>query len=111
MKMRKGYSDEYRTKQMLVEQYGKDKVIKVAIGSFGADFLILNKGKLVKVVEVKGTRKKVWYPLPREKEQLRRIFHFSQIHECEAEVWIWTKNRGKKELRIESVEKFIGGDA
>jgi len=108
--MRKGYSDEYRTKQMLVEQYGKDNVIKVAIGSFGADFLILNKGKLVKVVEVKGTRKKVWYPLPREKEQLWRIFHFSQIHECEAEVWIWTKNRGKKELRVVDVKEFVGGD-
>ena len=109
--MRRGYSDEYRTKQMLLEQYGKDNVIKVAIGSFGADFLILNKGKLVKVVEVKGTRKNAWHPLPREKEQLQRIHYFSQIHECGAEVWIWTKNGGKKELRIESVEKFIRGDA
>jgi len=108
--MRKGYGDEYRTKQMLVEQYGKDNVIKVAIGSFGADFFILNKGKLVKVVEVKGTRKKVWNPLPREKEQLRRIFHFSQNHECGAEVWIWTKNRGKKELSIKDVREFVGGD-
>jgi len=108
--MRRGYGDEYRTKQMLVEQYGEDNVIKVAIGSFGADFLVLNRGKLVKVVEVKGTRKKVWYPLPREKEQLQRIHYFSQIHKCEAEVWIWTKNKGKKELRIESVEGFVGGD-
>jgi len=107
--MRRGYCDEYRTKQILVEQYGKDNVIKVAIGSFGADFLILNKGKLVKVVEVKGTRKKIWHPLPREKEQLRRIFHFSQIHECEAEVWIWTKNRGKKELRVVDVGEFVEG--
>jgi len=111
MKMRKGYGDEYRTKQMLVEQYGKNNIVKVAIGSFGADFLILEKGRVVKVVEVKGTRKNAWYPSPREKEQLRRILHFSQIHKCGAEVWIWTKNGGKKELRIEGVEKFIGGDA
>jgi len=41
--MRRGYSDEYRTKQLLVQQYGKDNVVKVAIGSFGADFLVLNK--------------------------------------------------------------------
>ncbi len=41
--MRRGYGDEYRTKQMLVEQYGKDNVIKVAIGSFGADFLEVMK--------------------------------------------------------------------
>ena len=107
--MRRGYGDEYRTKQMLVEQYGENNVVKVAIGSFGADFLILNRGKLVKVVEVKGTRKNAWHPSQREKEQLQRIHYFSQIHGCEAEVWIWTKNGGKKELRIESVEKFIGG--
>ncbi len=108
--MRRGYGDEYRTKQILVEQYGKDNVIKVAIGSFGADFLILNKGKLVKVVEVKGTRKSAWYPSPREKEQLRRIHHFSQIHGCDVEIWIWTKNRGKKELRVVDVKEFVGGD-
>jgi len=108
--MRKGYSDEYRTKQMLVEQYGENNIVKVAIGSFGADFLILEKGRVVKVVEVKGTRKNAWYPSPREKEQLQRIHYFSQIHECEAEVWIWTKNGGKKELRIESVGEFVGGD-
>jgi len=110
--MRKGYGDEYRTKQMLVEQYGKDNVIKVAIGSFGADFLILNKGKLVKVkvVEVKGTRKSAWYPSPREKEQLQRIHHFSQTHNCKAELWIWVKESGKKELRVVDVKEFVGGD-
>ena len=107
--MRKGYADEYRTKQMLVEQYGENNIVKVAIGSFGADFLVLGDGKVIKVIEVKGTRKGTWYPSPREKEQLQRIHHFSQIHGCEAEVWIWTKNGGKKELRIESVEKLIGG--
>ena len=68
--MRKGYGDEYRTKQLLVQRYGEDNVVKVAIGSFGADFLVLEKGRVVKVVEVKGTRKKAWYPSPREKEQL-----------------------------------------
>ena len=108
--MRKGYSDEYRTKQMLVEQYGENNIVKVAIGSFGADFLVLEKGRVVKVVEVKGTRKNAWYPSPREKEQLQRIHLFSQIHKCGAEVWIWTKNGGKKELRIESVGEFVGGD-
>jgi len=108
--MRKGYGDEYRTKQMLVKEYGKDNVVKVAIGSFGADFLILNKGKLVKVVEVKGTRKNAWHPLPREKEQLRRILHFSQIHECEAEMWIWVKEKGKKVLYVKDVREFVGGD-
>ena len=108
--MRKGYSDEYRTKQMLVEQYGENNIVKVAIGSFGADFLVLEKGILKKVVEVKGTRKKLWHPLPREKEQLQRIYHFSQIHNCKAEVWIWTKNGGKKELSIKDVREFVGDD-
>ena len=108
--MRKGYSDEYRTKQMLVEQYGENNIVKVAIGSFGADFLILEKGRVVKVVEVKGTRKNAWHPSPREKEQLRRILHFSQNHKCGAEVWIWTKNGGKKELCVKDVKEFVGGD-
>ena len=108
--MRKGYSDEYRTKQMLVKEYGKDNVVKVAIGSFGADFLILKKGKLLKVVEVKGTRKSVWHPSQREKEQLQRILHFSQIHKCEAEVWIWVKEKGKKILYVKDVREFVGGD-
>ena len=108
--MRKGYSDEYRTKQMLVEQYGENNVVKVAIGSFGADFLILNKGKLVKVVEVKGTRKNAWHPLPREKEQLQRIHHFSQTHNCKAELWIWVKEGGRKELCVKDVKEFMGGD-
>jgi len=108
--MRKGYGDEYRTKQLLVQQYGKDNVIKVAIGSFGADFLVLEKGRVVKVVEVKGTRKKAWYPSPREKEQLQRILRFSQTHNCKAELWIWTLDGGKKRLRVEDVDEFVGGD-
>jgi len=108
--MRRGYGDEYRTKQVLAEQYGKDNVVKVAIGSFGADFLILQKGRLVKVVEVKGTKKDKWHPSQREKEQLWRIHNFSQIHECDAEIWIWTKNGNKKELRIVSMEEFVEGD-
>lgn len=108
--MRKGYGDEYRTKQMLIEQYGKNNIVKVAIGSFGADFLILNEGRLIKVVEVKGTRKNVWHPSPREKEQLWRIYHFSKTHNCDAEIWIWTKNGNKKELRIVNVKEFMRGD-
>jgi len=107
--MRRGYSDEYRTKQILVEQYGENNVIKVAIGAFGADFLILNKGKLVKMVEGKGTRKNTWHPSPREKEQLQRIYHISQIHNCKAEVWIWVKEGGKKELRVVDVKEFVEG--
>ena len=108
--MRKGYSDEYRTKQMLVGQYGENNIVKVAIGSFGADFLVLEKGILKKVIEVKGTRKKVWHPLPREKEQLQRIHHFTQIHNCKAELWIWVKEKGKKELRVVNVKEFVEGD-
>ena len=107
--MRKGYGDEYRTKQLLVQRYGEDNVVKVAIGSFGADFLVLNKGRVVKVVEVKGTRKKAWHPSQREKEQLRRILRFSQMHGCKAELWIWTLNGGKKRLRVRDVGEFVEG--
>jgi len=106
--MRKGYGDEYRTKQLLVQQYGENNVVKVAIGSFGADFLVLEKGRVVKVVEVKGTRKKTWHPSQREKEQLRRILRFSQTHNCKAELWIWTLDGRKKRLRVEDVDEFVG---
>ena len=107
--MRKGYGDEYRTKQLLVQQYGEGNVVKVAIGSFGADFFVLEKGRVVKVVEVKGTRKKAWHPSPREKEQLQRILRFSQTHNCKAELWIWTLDGGRKRLRVEDVDEFVGG--
>ena len=107
--MRKGYGDEYRTKQLLVQQYGENNVVKVAIGSFGADFLVLNKGRVVKVVEVKGTGKKAWHPSQREKEQLRRILRFSQTHNCKAELWIWTLNGVRKELRVADVGEFVEG--
>ena len=107
--MRKGYGDEYRTKQLLVQQYGENNVVKVAIGSFGADFFVLEKGRVVKVVEVKGTRKKAWHPSQREKEQLRRILRFSQMHGCKAELWIWTLNGGKKRLRVRDVGEFVEG--
>ena len=110
-KMRKGYGDEYRTKQILVQQFGENNVIKVAIGSFGADFLVVVEGRIEKVVEVKGTRKKVWHPSQREKEQLRRILTFAQNHKCNAEVWLWVLNGGKKELHVRDVREFVvGGD-
>jgi len=109
--MRRGYGDEYRTKQILVQRYGEENIIKVAIGSFGADFLILKEGRIEKVVEVKGTGKKVWYPSQREKEQLRRILDFAQNHKCNAEVWLWVLNGGKKELQVRDVREFVSGGA
>jgi len=67
---------------------------------------MLGGGDLVKVVEVKGTRKKARHPSPREKEQLQRILRFSQTHNCKAELWIWALSGGRKELEVVDVEEF-----
>jgi len=95
--MRKGYRAEYLAKKELIEKYGKDNVIKVAIGQFGADFLVFNNGNLTKIVEVKQTHKNKFYPSKRERDQLRRIKEFAKKQGCEFEVWVYKfKTRGKK---------------
>ena len=61
--MRKGYMAEYKTKKELIERYGKQNVLKVAIGG-AVDFLVLKPGKnkIEKIVEVKECHKKKYYP-------------------------------------------------
>ena len=94
--MRSGYSSEYRIKQELLKEFGEYGVIKVAIGSFGSDFLIAGCGEFIKVLEVKETKKKVKYFSEREKKQLERIKKFAQYHHIPAElVVVFRKGKGK----------------
>ncbi|MBU5687929.1 MAG: hypothetical protein QW757_02080 [Candidatus Woesearchaeota archaeon] len=93
--MHKGYRYEYLAKQKLIEMYGKQNVIKLAIGQ-SADFIILspNENKIEKIVEVKGTRKDKFYIKPREKIQFKCIDELAKEHKIPVEVWIKTKGKG-----------------
>jgi Holliday junction resolvase len=91
---RKGYQAELEAKQKLMKEFGESNVIKVAIGSFGSDYIILGKGKLIKCVEVKESHSKKYTPLPDEKRQFARIKDFCDEHEVKCELWIKYPRRG-----------------
>ena len=92
--MRKGYRSEYLAKKILIEEYGEQNVLKLAIGQ-SCDFIILkpNKNQIEKIVEVKSTKKNKYYPLEREKKQLDHIKMLAREHKIPVEVWIKFKNK------------------
>lgn len=107
--MRAGYQGEYRVKQKLIEEYGEENVIKTAIGG-GQDYIVVNKGRLVKVVEVKeksGDGK--FYPNRREKKQFERIRKFAAEHGIIPELWIvHRRGRGKPvEIKVRRLDAYI----
>jgi len=87
--MRKGYRAEYKAKKELIQKYGKENVLKVAIGG-AVDFLILNpnKNRIEKIVEVKECHKNKYYPTPREKLQFERLKKIGKTHSIKTELWI-----------------------
>ncbi|MBU5689712.1 MAG: hypothetical protein QXM68_00670 [Candidatus Aenigmatarchaeota archaeon] len=93
--MHKGYRYEYAVKKKLIDDYGKQNVLKLAIGQ-SADFIVLapNQNKVEKIVEVKGTRKEKFYLKPREKIQFENIDKLAKEHNIPIEIWIKTKNNG-----------------
>ncbi|MCX8179192.1 MAG: hypothetical protein N3E38_00425 [Candidatus Aenigmarchaeota archaeon] len=98
--MRKGYRYEYLAKKKLIEKYGKQNVIKLAIGQ-SADFIILTpkENKIEKIVEVKGTRKEKFYVKPRERRQFQSIIELAKEHGIPCEVWVKTKGK-KFEIKV-----------
>ncbi|GEM_PF-1085909 len=100
---RKGYRAEYLAKQKLIERYGKENVLKLAIG-MSSDFLILRpgSGKIEKIVEVKSTVKEKWYPKPRDKAQLERLKALAKEHDIPLELWI---KLPRKDFKVERVYK------
>lgn len=85
---RKGYISENKCKKELIRKYGKFSVVKIAIGG-AEDFLVVGRGELIKVVEVKEVHHKNYSPRPREKEQIKRIIEFAKHHLIPAELWIY----------------------
>jgi len=96
--MRKGYYAEKIIKDGLIKKYGYNNVIKVAIGG-AEDFLILKKGRVIGVVEVKETKNKKYYPKPKEKKQFERIKKFAREHKCFATLFIvYRRGKGSKNI-------------
>ena len=72
--MRRGYDGEYKIKKMLQEEHGEEYVFKLAIGSHGPDFIVLDKKGCVKMfIEVKTTRKNKWRPNKHDKLQFWKL--------------------------------------
>ncbi len=105
--MRKGYRAEYLCKKKLIEEFGKENVIKVAIGGT-TDFLVLkpNSNKIEKIVEVKSTNKNKWYPSEHDIKQFEIIKKIHQEHKIKVEYWIKIKRKWKI-VDIKEVEKMI----
>jgi len=87
--MRKGYKAEYKAKKELIQKYGKENVMKVAIGGT-VDFVVLTpqKNKIKKIVEVKECHKNKYYPTPREKKQFEILKKIGKEHSIKTELWI-----------------------
>ena len=117
---RRGYASEYKCKKELEKNYGVGNVIKIAIGG-SSDYIVASRGRLVKVVEVKETIKKKFYPQPREKKQFELIVKFAKQHSILAELWIYYKkgsgtlgnivkmNLQDKSQILERIDKSVSG--
>ena len=105
---RQGYSAEYRCKKENAEIYGKISVIKVAIGG-SSDYLIAHRGKLIKFIEVKETKKSVYYPSLRERNQFKELVRMGRHHRIPVEIWIYFK-RGKGRPSIKHIGYIYNHD-
>lgn len=100
--MRKGYFAEYFVKKILIKEYGKVNVIKVAIGG-SEDFFCIKNGKIDKVVEVKETVKNKYYPSLRDKLQINKIKRFAKKHNVRAELFIvFRRGKGRSVKLVKS---------
>jgi LysM repeat protein len=104
--MKKGYKAEWEAKKILFKKYPKDSIFKVAIGG-AVDFFILGKNaKVEKIVEVKKTNKKQWYPTEHDKKQYQTLSKIQKKFKIPVEYWI--KIRGKwKIFDLKEVKKFF----
>jgi len=102
--VRQGYGAEYKCKKENEEKYGVGNCIKVAIGG-SSDFMIAYRGRIVKFIEVKETKKDVYYPKPRERKQFAELVRIGKHHQVPVELWIYFK-RGKGKPAIKHVRRI-----
>lgn len=104
--MKRGYRAEYEAKQLLFKKYSPLQVFKIAVGG-AMDFLVLSKNaKALKIIEVKNTNKKRWYPLPQEIKQYKRLCKIQKKLKIPIEYWIKTK-KGFQIFSLKDVKKFF----
>jgi len=105
--MKKGYKAEYETKKKLTKIYSPKNIFKVAIGG-ATDFLILEpkKRKILKLIEVKETKKNSWYPGEHDLKQFKILKKIAREHKIPVEYWM--KINGEwKILKLSEVKKFF----
>jgi LysM repeat protein len=86
--MKKGYKAEWEVKKVLYKKYSPNSIFKVAIGG-ATDFFVLGKGgKVLKLVEVKKTNKKKWYPTKHDIKQYQKLKQIQRKHKIQVEYWI-----------------------
>jgi len=85
---KRGYTGEYKTKQELIKKYGKENVIKIAIGG-AMDFIVVKDDRIIRIIETKETAKKKYYPTQKESEQIKRIIQFGESHKIKCELYIF----------------------
>jgi len=104
--MRKGYKAEWEVKKVLSQKYSPESIFKVAIGGT-TDFFVLGKGgKILKIVEVKKTNKKKWYPTEHDFKQYQKLKEIQRKFKIPVEYWI--KINGKWEIfDLKKVKQFF----
>jgi hypothetical protein len=103
---RQGYYAEYKCKKENEETYGVGNCIKVAIGG-SSDYLIAYKGRLIKFIEVKETKKDTYYPSDRERQQFAKLVSLGKHHNIPVELWVYFK-RKKGRPSIKHVRHIYG---
>lgn len=104
--MRKGYKAEWEVKKILSQRYSPESIFKVAIGGATDFFVLGKKGEVIKIVEVKKTNKKKWYPTNRELKQYQKLQNIQKKFHIPVEYWI--KINGKWEiLNLLKAKKFF----
>lgn len=105
--MKKGYKAEYEAKKFLIKKYSPKNVFKMAIGGT-IDFFILEpkKRRILKLIEVKETKKSFWYPGEHDLKQFKVLSKISKEHKIPVEYWI--KMNGQwKIFNLNQVKKFF----
>ena len=105
--MKKGYKAEYEAKKKLMRKFLPKNVFKVAIGG-ATDFFVLEpkKRKILKLIEVKTTKKNSWYPGEHDLKQYKILNKISKEHKIPVEYWI--KINGEwKIFNLKEVKKFF----
>lgn len=105
--MKKGYKAEYEAKKELEKTYSKENIFKVAIGG-ATDFFVLapKKDKILKLVEVKTTKKGKWYPGEHDLKQFKALEKLEKEHKIPVEYWIKINGKWQK-FNLKETKKFF----